>query len=173
MAGGSFGLCDLRLVVWKDVVQAAGMDVESIAEQRHRHRRALDVPARETGAPRARPYLHPVMAGRLPEREVTGMALARIDLAPGAGQQLVCGVARELAVRGEGGEVEVDGSADVVCVAFRNEIVDELDHLRDELRGTRVVGGRPDVQPRGILNERLRVVGGYLLGRLVLEPRRH
>jgi hypothetical protein len=40
-----------------------------------------------------------VLAGGLPEREVARMALSRIDLAAGAGEQLVRRVSGQLAVR--------------------------------------------------------------------------
>ena len=88
MACHAFGLRDLRLVVWEDVVGAAGVDVEALAEQRHGHGRALDVPAGESVAPRARPDLQTVLARRLPQREIARVALARVDLSARAGEQL-------------------------------------------------------------------------------------
>ncbi len=51
LAGGRLALGDLVLVVGEDVVHAAGVDVEALAEVLHAHRRALDVPAGPAGAP--------------------------------------------------------------------------------------------------------------------------
>src|SRR2546421_12568685 len=45
LVGGGLALRDLVFVVRKDVVHAAGMDVEALAQVLHAHRRALDVPA--------------------------------------------------------------------------------------------------------------------------------
>src|SRR5437879_12808042 len=101
-------------MVREDVVRAAGVDVESLAEERHRHRRALDVPARISRSPRTRPDLQPVLAGRLPEREVAGMELAWVRLAARARDQLLCRVAREPPVRRAAGDGEVDVPIDLV-----------------------------------------------------------
>src|SRR5260370_30319398 len=92
-------------MVWEHVVCATGVDVEPLAQKRHRHRRAFDVPAREARAPRAGPELEAVLAGRLPQREVARVTLAGGDLAPWSGEQLVGGVARQPPVGGGAGEV--------------------------------------------------------------------
>src|SRR6266849_6568835 len=99
-------------------------------------------------SPRTRPHLEPVLTGSFPEREVTWMPLARIDLAAGAGEQLVGAVSRELAVRGEARDVVVDGAADLVRMALLDELCDEVDHLRDVVARVRVIGRRPDVDAR-------------------------
>ncbi len=67
-------LRDLVLVMRKDQVEAAAVDVERLPEQRVRHRRALDVPARPAGAPRRRP-LRLVGLRELPQREVERVLL--------------------------------------------------------------------------------------------------
>ena len=48
----AFGLRDLVLVVRKDVVDPAGVQVETLAEVSRAHRRTLDVPPRKAGPPR-------------------------------------------------------------------------------------------------------------------------
>src|SRR4051794_14438611 len=48
----AFALRDLRLVMREDVIDAAAMDVDLIAQQRHGHRAALDVPAWTARSPR-------------------------------------------------------------------------------------------------------------------------
>ena len=93
VAEGAFRLGDLSLVVREDVVDAAGVDVEALAQESGRHRRALDVPAREAAAVRALPALQPAPAGSLPEREITRMPLAGVGVAAHAGEQLFGAVA--------------------------------------------------------------------------------
>src|ERR1700694_4459872 len=114
VTGGSLALRDLSFVVGKDVVGAAGVDVELIAQQRHRHRRALNVPAWEPGAPRARPDLQPVFAGRLPEREIARMMLAWIDLAARSGQPRGRRVSGQPGLSREARDVVVHHAADLV-----------------------------------------------------------
>src|SRR6266478_2650057 len=81
-------LGDLALVVRKDEVLAAAVDVERLAEIAHGHRRALDVPARPPRAPWTRPR-RLVGLGHLPQREVAGVTLALVDGDARGGQQLV------------------------------------------------------------------------------------
>ena len=71
LAGGRLALGDLVLVVRKDVVHAAGVDVEALAEVPHAHRGALDVPAGPAPAPRRVPAdVAVLLVPRLPQREV-------------------------------------------------------------------------------------------------------
>ena len=92
LATRALGLRDLVFVVREDQVLAAGMDVEGLAEELRRHRRALDVPAGPAAAPRARPgrlaSLLVLGRDRLPEREVHRVALARVDLDARAGDHV-------------------------------------------------------------------------------------
>ena len=48
---GALGLGDFVLVVGKDEIDAAAMDVEGLAQQRLAHGRAFDVPAGTAAAP--------------------------------------------------------------------------------------------------------------------------
>ncbi len=70
----AFALGNLRFVVRKNVVHAAAVDVDLIAEERGRHRAALDVPA---GPPQS-PWRIPFHIGiffvpRFPKREVANV----------------------------------------------------------------------------------------------------
>ena len=51
----TFRLSDLGLVMRKDIVLAAAVDIEFVAEDSRRHRAALDVPTRPPPPPRAHP----------------------------------------------------------------------------------------------------------------------
>src|SRR5213076_3453254 len=74
MAGRALALGDLVLVVRKDVVHRAGMDVEVLAQIFHAHRGALDVPAGPPLSPRRGPR-RLARLGRLPQREVPDVFL--------------------------------------------------------------------------------------------------
>src|SRR6185369_15134806 len=74
LPGGRLALRDLVLVMGEDQVDAARVDVERRPEMLHRHRRALDVPARATRADRGVPgWLARLRA--LPEGEVADVVL--------------------------------------------------------------------------------------------------
>ena len=79
------GLRALVLVVREHEVVAAAVEVEALAEELERHRRALDVPARPALAPRRVPR-RLARLGRLPQREVDRAALRLVDLDPRAGR---------------------------------------------------------------------------------------
>src|SRR5260370_22317400 len=106
MAGDSLRLSQLSLMVWEHVVRATGVDVEPLAQERHRHRRAFDMPPREARAPRAGPDLKAALARRLPQCEVARVALSGVDLAPGSGEPVVGLVARHPPVRGDARPVQ-------------------------------------------------------------------
>src|SRR6266849_75225 len=65
----AYALRDLVLVVRKDEIEPAAMDIESFAEKRLGHRRAFDVPARSAASPRAFPARQ-IRCRRLPQHEV-------------------------------------------------------------------------------------------------------
>ena len=100
----AFRLRDLVLVMRKDQVDAAGMDVDRrLAQQPQRHRRALDVPARTAGAGADIPRRLPVLR-RLPQHEIAGIVFrVFVDVDAGAGMQAIVIEAREL-VRSSGSE---------------------------------------------------------------------
>src|ERR687891_755585 len=122
------------------VVVATRMDVESLAQVLHGHRRALDVPTGEAFSPRARPLHAPAWTGLLPQSEVGRMALVRIDLdlLPMARAQRVERIAGELPVLRERRNVEVHGSVDLVGVSPLDQSLDDGNHLGDVVGGTGV-----------------------------------
>src|SRR5262245_8513250 len=122
------------------------------------------MPSRVALAPRARPLERPVRAGLLPQREVLRVPLVRVDLEllPVPGAQPVQGVARELAVAGERGDVVVDGAVDLVGVALLDQRLDDLDHVVDVLGGARAQVGTFDPDQVGVLQERIGVLPGDL-----------
>src|SRR5205085_1856349 len=92
-------LRELVLVMRKDQIDAAAMDVEGLAEMRLAHRRAFDVPARPAAAPRAVPA-RLLRRRRLPQHKIAGVLLVGRDLDAGAGDQLVAAAPGQPAVAG-------------------------------------------------------------------------
>ncbi len=153
-AGGArLGL--LVLVVGEAQVDAAAVDVEGGAEVLAGHRRALDVPARTTRSPRGGPgrgLRLALLLPALPEGEVAGVALAaRVGVA--GGLHVLDLLPGQLAVGRPAADVEVDVAAAVlggVRVAAGDELLDQLDDLRDVSGGARLVRRRQHVdRPRG------------------------
>ena len=136
-------LGDLVLVVWEDVVDAAGVDVELRAEIAHGHRRAFDVPAGEALAPAiTRPLEEPTGAGGLPEREVGRIALVGLDVAAMTRPQVGQGVARQPAVTVEPPDVVVE-----VALPRRIGVTEVLEGLsKGEHLGDMLGGARKDVR---------------------------
>ena len=173
VADHRLGLGDLVLVVGEDVVLAAGVDVDVLAQGGQGHGRALDVPARVAVPPRRGPLDQPARPGRLPQGEVGVVALARVRLLlPVPGPQLVQGVARQAPVAGERLDREVHVAVDLVGVAALQQLGHQLQHLGDVVGGARVGGGRLEVEGGRVGQVRLGVEGGDLGRRLVLQAGR-
>ena len=142
-------------------------------EQVHRHRGALDVPARPTATPRRIPRGLAGLRG-LPEHEVERVTLRLVHFDPRPGPQVRETLARQQPVRLElrDGVVDVAVAADV-CVALLDQARDHRDDLRQVLGGTRLVVGPLDAERRAVLvvradeplgerTHRLAVLGGAL-----------
>ena len=83
---GSHRLSYFALVVREHKVHAAAVDIKFLAEVFCAHGRALQVPTRESVAPRRRPTHNVFGSSLFPEREVGGIALfaLTVELASGA-----------------------------------------------------------------------------------------
>jgi hypothetical protein len=156
----------LVLVVREDQVVAAAVDLERRPERGLGHGGALDVPAGAPLAPRGGPprVLHRL--ARLPQREVERVLLERRALEPLALVHLVDVAVRQLAVRRERADAEVDVALHRVRVAALDQLGDQLDDLVDHQRGLRLVVRPPDPQPVGVGQ----VVRGHLRGQLGRRP---
>ena len=118
------------------------MDVEGLAQMRGAHRRAFDVPARPTAAPRTVPA-RLIGERRLPQHEVGRILLVRRHLDPRAGDQLVARAPRQSAVVAHARHAEQHVAFGGIGVAVGDQALDHGDHLADILRGTRFdVGGQ-------------------------------
>src|SRR2546427_7804030 len=171
VAERALGLRDLVFVVREDVVDAAGMQVEALAEVFRAHGRTLDVPSREAGSPRRRPRERPARLGLLPEREVDRIALRRIHLAAHALLQRLADVSGELPVAGKALHREVDGAVDLVREPIRYELLDDRDHLGHVVGGAREVRSGKDPKAPLILMEGLLIELRDFLWRLALGER--
>ena len=117
LAGERLRLRDFVLVMREDQVDAAGVDVERLAQVLDGHHGALDVPA---GAARADRRLPERLAflGRLPQREIARVGLlVLVHVHARAGQVAAEIVVRELAVPGKRGDAEIDRAVARVGVA--------------------------------------------------------
>ena len=150
----SFRLRDLVLVMREDVVHAAGVHVETLAEVFRAHRRTLDVPAGKAGSPGRVPHQRAAPRFRaLPEGEVRGVALVRIDLGSDALPKRFTDVPRQAAVLRELPHRVVDGPLHDVGETAREQPLDERDHLADVSGGPRIHRRGEDAQPALVLSE--------------------
>jgi hypothetical protein len=163
VAEGGLGLGDLVLVVGEDVVDAAGVEVDDLAEVTGGDGGALDVPAGEAVTPGAGPLEVAAGLGGLPEGEVALVALegVRLDAAGGLkGLGLLVG---ELTVFGEAVDGKVDVAAGLVGMVRGAEALDHGDHVGDGVRCAREDGGGEDVEGGLVAEEGVSVEGGDVL----------
>ena len=137
LSGEALGLGDLVLMVRKDQVVAAAVDVDLVAQVQQVHRRAFDVPARPALAPRAVPT-RLARLGRLPQGEIAFVLFLLAARHTRAGDGLIQPPSGELAIVGIGPHAEIDIAAGRdVGVLFLQQAGHHLDDLRDGLRDAR------------------------------------
>jgi hypothetical protein len=140
-----------------DVIDAAAVDVEGLAQVFGAHGAALDVPAGEAHAPGAVP-LHLallVFRGELPERKIRGVALLGVDFDPRPGLLLLEALPGKLPVAGKLRDVKVDPIRRSVCVALLLELLDQRDLVSNVLGRPGDDMGPQDVEALRIFEERL------------------
>ena len=150
-AVGAAALGDLVFVVGEDQVLSAAMDVDHVTQMLMDHGGTFDVPARAATAPGGVPA-RLLVAGRLPEDEVAGVALVVGHFHPGTGEHVFQFAAGKLAVVGHGFHRKQHLAIRLVGVALFHQGGDHLDHLGD------VIGGLGD-NIRGFRVQRCHVFG--------------
>jgi len=157
----------LVLVMREHQVSAAAMDVEGKPQVLARHGRALDVPARTPLAPGGIPRRLAGL-GRLPQREIERVALARLKaLAIGAKLavarfHLVDVATRKLTVGGIRAHAEVHIAFDLVGVTVIDELLNKRDHVGNLACGARAHVGVEHAGRVHVVDERLGVLSGNL-----------
>ena len=166
-------LREFVLVVRKDQVDAAAVNVEDIAEIGGAHRRALDVPARASPAPWAFPAR--LIAGRLlPQHEIERALLVGIDGDARAGTLLVELAARQRAIVRHRLHIEQDFAFSFIGVTTRDQLPDQRHHVRlavgarqHEIGRARLEGRRQRAERRHVGSELRRGAFRNLADRLV------
>ena len=162
---GRDGLGHLVLVVGKDQVLAAAVDVERQPQMRLAHRRTLEVPARPAAAPGAVPA-RLIVSARLPQHEIGRVLLVRRDLDPGARDHLLAVAVRQPPVVRHRGDAEQDVAFGHIGVAFSDQRLDHGDHLVDVLAGLGLGVGLEHAQRRHVVVERPGETPRQLIDRL-------
>ena len=158
-----FALRDLVLMMGKDQVDTAGVDVDRrLAQKAHCHRRALQVP------PRAARRIDDIPGrlarlGRLPQHEVPGIVLGvAVRVHARARLHALVVEVRQLAVIGERRDLEVDRAVAAIGVPFLLEGGNEISH-RPEVhfvgRARRLLDVFEPERPRVLAKERDELVG--------------
>ena len=148
--GRTFGLRDFVGVVDGNMVNAAAMDVKSFAQIFHRHRRAFNVPARITHAPRRIPLHDVVGLVAEPQHKIGGASLAGVNVyvvacAFNLGGKVKAG---QFAVVGVAGRVKIQSFGRQVREAFFFQFGVKGDHFLNVVGGAGQKIGRPNAKPR-------------------------
>src|SRR6266513_5831510 len=100
LSGHAFALRDLRFVMRENIIDAASMNIDLVAEQRRRHRAAFDVPAGPAWSPWRIPlHIAVFFIPRFPECEIPDVFLVVFVVLHASGRlQLREIEVRELAV---------------------------------------------------------------------------
>src|SRR5271163_3678925 len=130
----AFRLSDLVFMMRELQILSPTVDIKMVAEQRTRHRRALDVPTWSPGAPWARPR-RLARFRVLPQHEIERVALRQVNLNALACAQIVQRLTGQLAVAGKIAYRIVNIAAGRnVSELFLFEQSDNVLHLRNVLR---------------------------------------
>jgi hypothetical protein len=147
-----------------DVINAAAVDVERLTEQVFRHRRTLDVPARETAAPRGIPFHLADGIGRrkFPECKIRWVFFLAIELDAYAGLFIADSLAGKLAVAVEFGGIKINTVANAIGVAFVFQFFYERDLFLNVIRCMRAIFAcrSHDIQAGQVFVEKLLVLLG-------------
>ena len=131
LTGNTFGLDDFRLMMGKNIIFTAGVDVQRIAEVFHAHRAAFDVPAGIAFAPRRWPVHQVIFGGFEPQSKIPRMFLIGMLFETGAYFQIFQSIAGEPAVLGKRSDIEKHIAIFFIRITFLDEFLDQLDHLLD------------------------------------------
>ena len=120
------------------------------------------MPAGEPVGTKRRLPLHHMARVAFPQDEIGGVALFGIDLQARAGFQGRHLVARQAAIGGPGGDIEVDVFADLVRMPLGDELLHQHHHLADVVCGPGEGMGAAHPDPRQIRQEFSLHPGGHL-----------
>jgi hypothetical protein len=101
---------------------------------------------------------------RLPEGKVHGVSFAGVDGDAGSGHHLIQASFGKLAVVGKGIHGEIDVASRRIGMPRPDELLDQFDHLGDELGSPRFMGGPLHAKPIHVLVKGLDVTLGNCLG---------
>ena len=159
-AVAAFALRDLVLVMRKDQVQSAAVDVEGFSQQLAAHGGAFDMPAGPSRAPRAGPGGLTGL-GLFPERKVAGGPFP-IGRVPAFALHAVDRTVAQLAVARVFGDFEIHVALRLIREPAVHELLDELHDVPDVFGGARHVIDLVDAQRPQVRQ----VVVRHLLGHL-------
>ena len=160
LARRRLGLRNLVLMMRKEIVDAARMQVERLAQILHGHRRTLDVPAGTPPAPRRIPSDRTVRRlPRLPQGKVPDVLLVvLVRRAAEPGLLVVKVDVRELAVARKLPDLEIDRTVfALVRDALLHQLRDERNHLGNVVRRRGIDLRRLDVELLKVSEERVLV----------------
>ena len=158
-AGRAFRLRDFVRVMNGYMVDAAGVNVEMIAEVFHAHRRALNVPAGIAFPPGAFPRQCLIFEFRFckPQHEIVGIAFIFIDADSRSGFLIVEAEVCKLSVIGIRGHVVIEVSAGHIGMTVRFDTLYQFDHIGNVIGRFAHDVGTTDIERIQIFKKRIRI----------------
>ena len=137
MARKTLALGNLIFVMGKDIIHAAGMQIELLAEVFDGHGAALYMPAGETTPPRTIPGHFASLFCRFPQRKIFGIMAVGIYAFAYSCQHVFKLITGEFAVARETFNVVVDIAIDFIGNTLRQQTRNDGYHLWNMLGGAR------------------------------------
>ena len=161
----TFALSDFVFMVREDQVRTTAVDVERFAQIVAAHGRAFDVPTRTTATPLGIP-LGFTGLGALPEHEVERIALGLVGSHTLATAKIVDVLTGELTVTIKATNVVSHVTAfGLISQTVGLQTINDVEHLRDEVRCTRFVRRRQATQGDHVVLHSLTEFGRQLITR--------
>ena len=142
---GASTLRQFILVMRKDQVEPAAVNVDRLAQMRADHRRTFDMPPRPPATPRRIPADHAIRA-RFPQHEIGWVALVRRDFDPRAGDHRIAVAPAKRAIIRVAGDRKQHMALGGIGVALANQRIDHRHHWPDFLGRVRGDVGRSDAK---------------------------
>ena len=164
----SLGLSDFVLVVNRNMVDTACMNVKILSQILAGHDRTLNVPSGITHSPWAGPLHNVFLGSLLPQGKICGVSLLHVYVHSGSGLLVLQINTGQLAIVGELGNIIVNAVRSLVSIAQFHQFADKVNHFLNVVCSFGSNFRHVNVQSGAIGHKCLCIEGGNLPGSLAL-----
>src|SRR5579859_8126788 len=133
LARKTLALCYLVLVMGKNVIHTASMQIIMLAQVLHRHSAALDMPTGKSTPPWAVPRHLPPWFSWFPQGKIFRVVLVRIHPFSNTGQHILKLITRKLPIVRKALDVIINITLDLVSYILCQQPLDNSNHLSNML----------------------------------------